>query len=143
MQRDYCHVRRSPSVCAENAQVGQIDIGGLFVYCGAVSAPDHISTTDTRGTRGNSAVRELRKPGALEQKRLEMSRNNQRKSGRWLRIVGVVGSNPIRSTKKKSTCKASALLFGFCCAKRLIRATWRGRQKAAFERPQGRGMAQL
>ena len=74
-----------------------------FVYCGAASAPDHISTTDTRGLRGICAVGELQKPGVLEQKRLEISRNNQRKSGSWLRIVGVVGSNPIRSTKNKST----------------------------------------
>ena len=81
--------------------LGQIDIGSLFVYSGAASAPDHISTTDTRGTRGNSAAGELRKPGAVEQKRLEMNRNNQKKSGRWLRIVGVVGSNPIRSTMKR------------------------------------------
>ena len=59
--------------------LGQIDIGSLFVYSGAASAPDHISTTDTRGTRGNSAAGELRKPGAVEQKRLEMNRNNQKK----------------------------------------------------------------
>ena len=32
-----------------------------------------------------------------------------------IRIVGVVGSNPIRSTKKKDTPQGVSFLFGFRC----------------------------